>query len=97
MTSFSIKNYNKPRPVWMRVIGDSCVYASSAITGISIANNEDVIAYISLGLGVIGYFFTKMFAAITEEYTRVEHEIEETESGHKETVTVTKSESDKSV
>lgn len=65
----SLKNYNKPRPVWMKVLGDTCVYAGSAVTGVAIGNEAHVVAYISLGLLVFGFFFSNLFSALDKERT----------------------------
>ena len=63
----SIKNFGKPRPTVLKAIGDTCIYAGGAITGISIANKSDVIAYISLGFMILGNLFTNLYAAQSVE------------------------------
>jgi len=70
--SMSLKNYGRPRPVYLKVIGDTCLYASTAVTGISIYMDEDLTAYIALGAGIVGYFFTNLFNAIREEQDRIQ-------------------------
>ncbi len=62
-----LSNYNKPRPFWMAVLGDTLVYASSAITGYALFENDKTMGFISLGCGVAGYFFTKLYAAQTSD------------------------------
>ncbi len=67
----SLKNYSRPRPVWMQVLGDTMLYAGSAITTAGIATGNSLMAYIALGLGIGGYFFSKLFAAIEQEHAFV--------------------------
>lgn len=66
-----LSNYSKPRPIFLMVLGDSLLYASTAITGMSIAADNKLAAYISLGCGIIGYFCSKLFAAIEKEHAIV--------------------------
>jgi predicted phosphoribosyltransferase len=71
MAKISLSNYSKPRPVWMSVLGDTCIYVSTTITAIAVGADEKLIAYISLGFGAAGYFFTKLYKATTEELEHV--------------------------
>lgn len=63
----SIKNYGKPRPVWMRVLGDTLLYASQTGAGISIVSDSKVWAIAFLLTGTGGFFFTKLYAAKVSE------------------------------
>ena len=49
----------QPTPKWLRRLGDGLLGISATITGAAIAGGNDVLAYISLGFGVIGKFLTK--------------------------------------
>ena len=62
----SLKNYNKKRPVILMVIGDTMLYASTLITTYAVLDGNKTVALISLGLGIGGFFFTKLYAAHTE-------------------------------
>lgn len=63
----SIKNYGKPRPTVLKAIGDTCIYAGGAITALSVANNSQVVAYVSLGFMILGNLFTNLYAAKSSE------------------------------
>jgi len=52
----------KPTPRNLRRLGDGLLAASAVITSTSIASGNNVLAYISLGIGVIGKFLTNFFA-----------------------------------
>ena len=78
----SLKNFGKPRPTVLKAIGDTCIYAGGAITGISIANKSDVIAYVSLGFMILGNLFTNLYAAQSTEMNDIADvaEVEETKT-----------------
>jgi len=57
-----IKGYYKSTPIFWRKLGDGLLAVSVTITSASIAAGNDVLAYISLGIGVIGKFLTNFFA-----------------------------------
>ena len=69
MPTISLKNYAKPRPVYLKIIGDTLIYAGGLITASSIAMDQKVVAFISLGCMIGGFFFTNLFAAIDKERT----------------------------
>jgi len=52
----------QPTPRNWRKLGDAILSVSLFITAAAIAKDVDVLAYISLGLGVIGKFLTNFFA-----------------------------------
>lgn len=58
----SHRNYMKPTPKNLRRLGDGLLAVSSTITAAAIASGNNVLAYISLGFGVIGKFLTNFFA-----------------------------------
>ncbi len=58
----STRNYMQPTPRNMRRLGDGLLAISAVITSSAIAGGSDVLAYISLGVGVIGKFLTNFFA-----------------------------------
>jgi hypothetical protein len=60
--NFSQRNYMKPTPKNMRRLGDGLLAVSTTITSASIASGNDVLAYISLGIGVLGKFLTNFFS-----------------------------------
>lgn len=68
----SIKNYSKPRPVWMIAVGDTFMYLGQLIAGVSMFYDEKAIAIVSLIVGTLGYFFTKLYARIEGELIRQE-------------------------
>jgi hypothetical protein len=78
----SFKNLGKPRPTVLKAIGDTCIYAGGAITGISIANKSDLIAYISLGFMIVGNLFTNLYDAQSAELSDFSDvaEVEETKT-----------------
>jgi len=59
---FSQRSYGQPTPRNLRRLGDGLLAVSAVITSSAIAGGNDVLAYISLGLGVIGKFLTNFFA-----------------------------------
>lgn len=61
---FSSRSYMKPTPRNLRRLGDGLLAVSATITGAAIAGGNDILAYISLGIGVMGKFLTNFF---TEE------------------------------
>ena len=52
----------EPTPRVLRKLGDGLLAVSATITGAAIAGGNDVLAYISLGFGLIGKFLTNFFA-----------------------------------
>jgi len=59
---FSNRSYMQPTPRNLRKLGDALLGVSAAITASAIAGGNDILAYISLGIGVIGKFLTNFFA-----------------------------------
>jgi len=59
---FSSRSYMKPTPRNLRKLGDGLLAVSTVITGASIAEGFEIIAYMSLAVGVIGKFLTNFFA-----------------------------------
>lgn len=55
------KTYWRPTPKKLRLLGDSLLGVSLFITSSAIATGNDVVAYISLGIGVVGKFMTNFF------------------------------------
>jgi len=58
---FSSRSYMQPTPKNLRKLGDGLLAASAAITGAAIAGGNDILAYTSLGLGIVGKFLTNFF------------------------------------
>jgi len=58
----SSRNYMKPTPRNMRRLGDGLLAVGATITSASIASGNNVLAYISLGVSIIGKFLTNFFA-----------------------------------
>ena len=61
MAQFSPKHYFKPTPRIWRQIGDGLLAVSSFIIGFSLYNEFIWLAWVALGVGVIGKFLTNMF------------------------------------
>lgn len=61
---FSSRSYMQPTPRNLRRLGDGLLAVSTAITSASIAGGNDILAYISLGIGVIGKFLTNFFQEV---------------------------------
>ena len=59
---FSQRSYFQPTPRNWRKLGDALLGVSAVITGTAIASGHDVLAYISLGFGIVGKFLTDFFA-----------------------------------
>jgi len=59
---FSTRSYMQPTPRNLRHLGDALLGVSATITAAAIAGGNNVLAYISLGFGVIGKFLTNFFA-----------------------------------
>ncbi|HDY66563.1 MAG TPA: hypothetical protein ENH85_02100 [Candidatus Scalindua sp.] len=59
---FSHRMYMQPTPRNLRRLGDGLLAVSAVITSASIASGNNVLAYISLGFGVMGKFLTNFFA-----------------------------------
>jgi hypothetical protein len=58
----SIPLYNSTLNEPMRNLGDGLLAVSTTITSASIASGNDVLAFIRLGVGVVGKFLTNFFA-----------------------------------
>jgi len=58
---FSQRSYGKPTPKNLRRLGDALLGVSATITAAAITGGNDLLAYISLGIGVIGKFLTNFF------------------------------------
>ncbi len=88
-----LKNYGKPRPVILMVIGDTLLYASTLITSYAIFEGNKTVGIISLLCGAGGFFFTKLYAAQTNT-TKVEYETGQDEQGNEiENLTITENKS----
>lgn len=59
---FSKRSYMKPTPKNLRKFGDGLLAISTTITSASIAGGNDILAYASLGIGVVGKFLTNFFS-----------------------------------
>lgn len=59
---FSQRSYMQPTPRNLRKFGDGLLAVSATITAASIAGGNDILAYISLGVGVLGKFLTNFFS-----------------------------------
>ena len=57
-----IKGYYKNTPIFWRKLGDGLLAVSATITSAAIAGGNDMLAYVALGIGVIGKFLTNFFA-----------------------------------
>lgn len=56
-----IKNYFKPTPKRLRILGDTFLGISTFITGLGISENIKWLAYGALIVGVCGKFLTNFF------------------------------------
>ncbi len=73
----------------MIVVGDTLLYVSTIITTYAVLEESKIVALISLGCGVGGFFFTKLYAA-KNEVLKAEYSITEDEDGEQtEKITVT--------
>lgn len=54
--------YYKNTPLFWRKLGDSLLGVSTIITASAIANGNNTLAYISLGMGAAGKFLTNFFS-----------------------------------
>ena len=52
----------QPTPKNLRKFGDGLLAVSATITGAAIAGGNDILAYISLGCGIVGKFLTNFFS-----------------------------------
>jgi len=52
----------KPTPRNLRKFGDGLLAISATITSASIASGNDIVSYVSLGVGVLGKFLTNFFS-----------------------------------
>jgi hypothetical protein len=57
-----IKHYYSPTPKNLRKWGDMLLAVSTFITASAVGVNNHTIAYIALGVGIIGKFLTNFFA-----------------------------------
>lgn len=57
-----IKNYYKSTPVFWRKFGDALLSVSSFITAYGIAEDNVIVAYSALAIGVAGKFLTNLFS-----------------------------------
>ena len=55
------RSYMKPTPKNLRHFGDALLGVSATITAAAITAGNDILAYIALGVGVIGKFLTNFF------------------------------------
>ena len=58
---FASRSYMKATPKNLSHFGDALLGVSATITGAAIAGGNDILAYIALGVGVVGKFFTNFF------------------------------------
>lgn len=59
---FSHRSYMQPTPRNLRKLGDAVLSVAGALTAFAIAKDIELMAYISLGVGLIGKFLTNFFA-----------------------------------
>jgi len=59
---FSTRSYMQPTPKNLRRLGDGLLAAAAVITSSAIAGGNNILAYIALGIGVVGKFLTNFFA-----------------------------------
>ena len=57
-----LEKYYKPTPKHLRKLGDSLLAVSTFVTASAIAGQQPIIAYIALGIGVIGKFLTNFYS-----------------------------------
>lgn len=81
----SFSNYSHPRPVWIKVLGDTLLYAGNAAGFASLIGNSKLGAFIGFGTGVLAYFFSNLYKAIEGEIVR--QETQTTTIEHTTTVT----------
>lgn len=62
MTKFSNRSYFKPTPKNFRKLGDALLAVGATITATAIANDAEILAYISLFITIIGKFLTNFFS-----------------------------------
>lgn len=80
----SLSHYSKPRPVWIKVLGDTLLYAGNAVGFASLWADERIGATIGFAVGVLAYFFSNLYKALEGEIVRQETEVTTIE--HKTTV-----------
>lgn len=56
-----IKDYFKPTPKRLRILGDSLLGISTLVTAAAITQQQNWLAYGSLFVGVVGKFLTNFF------------------------------------
>ena len=59
---FSSRSYMQPTPRNLRKLGDALLGVTAVITAAAIAKDVEMLAYVSLGIGIIGKFLTNFFA-----------------------------------
>jgi len=57
----SFKRFYEPTPRNLRKLGDALLGMSSLVTASAISGKHEILAYIALGVGVIGKFLTNFF------------------------------------
>lgn len=61
-TKFGRRSYMKATPKNLRKLGDALLGVTAVITGSAIAQDADILAYVSLGFGILGKFLTDFFS-----------------------------------
>ncbi len=59
---FSHRSYMQPTPKNLRKFGDGLLSIAGGLTAFAIAKDIELMAYISLSVGLIGKFLTNFFA-----------------------------------
>lgn len=60
--NFGLKEYFKPTPKNLRKLGDSLLVIMTMVTGYAVFMSMPYIAYIALGIGVLGKFLSNYFS-----------------------------------
>ncbi|WP_411821242.1 hypothetical protein [Leptospira sp. 'Mane'] len=71
-TKLQFKGYYEPTPHLFRKIGDTLLAISAMVTGYAIAEENKIIAYIFLGIGVVGKALSNFFSESSPEETMTE-------------------------
>lgn len=58
---FSLKNYWKETPRFMRAIGDACLWFSSAVATYGVFVDDKQLSLVALSAGLFGKFITNLF------------------------------------
>jgi hypothetical protein len=56
-----LNNYNKPTPAKWAKLGMAILSVSTFIAGYGVTADNDIVAFIGLGCGIIGTFLTNLF------------------------------------